>query len=120
MMDNLDAEYEQTLAGSVEEREREREEERETQAQEEATRKKNKKKRFKMMCFSCNREEYHSLKAKRRWLYSYVLGASFGLSYFVGPFPCSCCGSSRLMCRNWMSLRYWFRKRKTALASSKR
>jgi len=116
-MDNLKPDSDvPTLADAIEEKEN-RENER---IEEEHARKKNKKKRFKMMCFSCNRPEFHSLKARRRWLYSYVLGLTFGISYVVGPFSCSCCGSSRLMRRNWLSPRYWLRKRKTDLAGSKR
>lgn len=109
---DLNDDYDQTLAGSVENREYE--------DYDEPVEKKKKKKKFKMMCFSCNREEYHSIKSKRRWAHSYMLGLTFGLSVFIGPFSCSCCGHSRLMCRNWLSLRYWFRKRRTKLASSKR
>lgn len=115
-MDQTQPDYESTLAGSQEIASQEKARK---SSQDNANQSK-KKKRFKMMCFSCNRPEYHSPKSGKRWLSSYILGLTFGLKIIFGPFTCSCCGSSRLMCRNWLSLRYWFRKRRTSQASSKR
>lgn len=87
-------------------------------------RKKKKKKRFKMFCFSCNRPEYHSLKAKKGRIYSYLLGMTFGLLTFIGPFTCVCCGNYRFWCRNWLNPRFWFRnlgkKKSKRKSSSKR
>ena len=85
--------------------------------------KKKKKKRFKIFCFSCNRPEYHSMKSKKGRIYSYLLGMTFGLLTFIGPFTCVCCGSSRFWCRNWLNPRYWFRnfkKKSKRKSSSKR
>lgn len=110
-MDNLSADFDQGLNDSIEDRY-------DDNFSDDRSQKKKKKKRVKMMCFSCNRPEHHSLKAKKRWLFSFVLGMTFGLSFFIGPFTCVCCGNSRLMCRNWLNLRYWFRKGKTSRAAS--
>ena len=103
-MDNLSPDFEQTVTYEEDILEDD------NFSEEPEQKKKKKKKRFKMECFSCNRPEYHSVKAKNRLLYSYVLGLTFGLSVFIGPFTCVCCGSSRLMNRNWLNPRFWFRK----------
>lgn len=67
------------------------------------------RKTIRMKCFECNRPEGHHLAARSRWFYSFSVGMTFGLILLVGPFQCQCCGSSRLMARNELNLRYWMR-----------
>ncbi len=68
-----------------------------------------KRKKTRIFCFECNRLEGHSLYVRSRWFYSYLLGLTFGLVTIVGPYQCQCCGQKRLMCRDFLNLRYWFR-----------
>ncbi|MDB4371011.1 hypothetical protein N9Z44_02810, partial [Mariniblastus sp.] len=49
--------------------------------------------RKRLHCFNCNRSEGHFLAHKNRWFYSYLLGLTFGLISFIGPFRCQCCGA---------------------------
>ena len=67
------------------------------------------RKRRRMMCFECNRPEGHFLAIRYRWFFSYLLGLTFGLITFVGPYQCQCCGNTRLMSHNRLNLRYWAR-----------
>lgn len=53
--------------------------------------------RFRLHCFHCNRPEGHFVKYRERTIYSFFVGLTFGLIYFVGPFRCQCCGHSRLL-----------------------
>ena len=63
------------------------------------SRKGSKKKR--LYCFHCNRQENHSNPFIGAWFYSYLIGLSFGLLHFFGPFRCTCCGRNRLMFKDW-------------------
>lgn len=54
------------------------------------------KARLDLYCFSCNRRESHSHVLKRKWYYPYIVGFSFGLIKFIGPFHCVCCGTRRI------------------------
>ena len=80
---------------------------------------KRKKKHVKMMCFSCNRPEVHTLVVRKRWFFSYLLGLTFGLSLILGPFFCVCCGTTRWMCHNYLNPRYWFRMRRNKKLSGR-
>ena len=62
-----------------------------------------------MFCFSCNRYEGHSIAARNRTLYSYLVGFTFGLYYYLGRYSCHCCGSVRLARYDWLNVRYWYR-----------
>lgn len=63
--------------------------------------------RKRLHCFNCNRNEGHYLALKSRWFYSYLLGLTFGLISFIGPFRCQCCGEKRLLATNRFHPRTW-------------
>lgn len=71
-----------------------------------------------LFCFNCNRKEGHFLAKQHRWYYSYLVGLTFGLIKFVGPFQCQCCGSNRLMNTNSTNLRFWWRNFSNDVKSS--
>jgi len=58
-----------------------------------------KKKKRRMFCRGCNRMENHRRANKKTWLNSYITGLTFGLNRILGPFKCTCCGTSRLLIR---------------------
>ncbi len=78
------------------------------------------RKRIGLHCFSCNRREGHTLSHYRKMWYSYIVGMTFGLSIFFGPYRCQCCGSNRLMISNLLNPRYYFSMLKTKSGSSSR
>ncbi len=51
-----------------------------------------------LFCFHCHRPENHFLEKRFEWYYSLLIGFTFGLILFVGPFRCRCCGEQRLFC----------------------
>ena len=67
------------------------------------------KRHVKLFCFSCNRYEGHSVAARSRLLYSFLVGCSFGLYYYFGRYSCHCCGSVRLARNDWLNPRFWYR-----------
>ena len=67
------------------------------------------KRHVRMFCFSCNRYEGHSIAAKSRILYSFLVGFTFGLYYYLGRYSCHCCGTVRLARRDWLNPRFWYR-----------
>ncbi len=62
-----------------------------------------------LFCFSCNRLEDHSLAHRKEWPYSLLVGMTFGLILFFGPFRCRCCGHTRLMLNDFLNPKYWIR-----------
>jgi len=67
------------------------------------------KRHVRLFCFSCNRYEGHSVASRSRILYSFLVGFTFGLYYFLGRYACHCCGSVRLARRDWLNPRFWYR-----------
>ena len=67
------------------------------------------KRHVRLFCFSCNRYEGHSVAAKSRIIYSFLVGFTFGLYYYLGRFSCHCCGSARLTRNDWLNPRFWYR-----------
>lgn len=67
------------------------------------------KRYVRLFCFSCNRYEGHSVASRSRILYSFLVGFTFGLYYFLGRYACHCCGSVRLGRRDWLNPRFWYR-----------
>ena len=67
------------------------------------------KRHVRLFCFSCNRYEGHSVAARSRLLYSFLVGFSFGLYYYLGRYSCHCCGSVRMARRDWLNPRFWYR-----------
>jgi hypothetical protein len=63
-----------------------------------------------LFCFHCNRTEQHYNSLKGRRFYFFLMGLTFGLVYFYGPFRCRCCGHTRLFKYNRMNPRFLFRK----------
>ena len=63
--------------------------------------------RKRLHCFNCNRSESHFLAHKNRWFYSYLLGLTFGLITFIGPFRCQCCGDQRFFSTDRLHPRTW-------------
>ncbi len=61
-----------------------------------------------MYCFRCHRLERHATAFSNNWYYSYLVGMSFGLLWFLGPFRCRCCTSLRWFRFEWMHPRRWF------------
>lgn len=59
-----------------------------------------------LFCFHCNRPESHGLPTANRWFGNFILGLTFGLSRWIGPFYCRCCGNRRLMWWDEANLRY--------------
>ena len=70
---------------------------------------KRRRRHVRLFCFSCNRYEGHSVASRNRMLYSFAVGLSLGLYYFLGRFSCHCCGSVRLARRDWLNPRFWYR-----------
>lgn len=66
-------------------------------------------KKQKIFCFNCNRQEFHIMAFKGTWLHSFLLGMSFGLIRFVGPYRCTCCGKKRAMYADFCSVSYHLR-----------
>ena len=67
------------------------------------------KRHVRLFCFSCNRYEGHSIAARSRLLYSFLLGITFGVYYYLGRFSCHCCGTVRLGRYDWLNVRFWYR-----------
>lgn len=67
------------------------------------------KRHVRLFCFSCNRYEGHSIAARSRLLYSFLIGITFGLYHFLGRFSCHCCGTVRLARYDWLNVRFLYR-----------
>ncbi len=76
------------------------------------------RKRKRIYCFSCNRQEGHSLWKQHFWYYSFLSGLTFGVIKLFGPFQCQCCGHRRLMSVDMLSPRYLYRSFILGKASS--
>ena len=68
-----------------------------------------KSKKRKIYCFNCNRQEFHLMAYKGSWVHSFLVGMSFGLGRFVGPYRCTCCGKKRAMFADFCSPAYHWR-----------
>jgi hypothetical protein len=68
-----------------------------------------KKRHVRIFCFSCNRYEGHSVASRSRFFYSFLIGLTFGLYYYLGRYMCHCCGSVRLGRFDWVNPRFWMR-----------
>ena len=66
-------------------------------------------KKRKIYCFNCNRQEFHLMAYKGSWLHSFLVGMTFGLARFVGPYRCTCCGKKRAMYADYCSPSYYWR-----------
>ena len=63
-----------------------------------------------LYCFSCNRQETHSLTAPNKAIYLALIIFTFGMYYLFGTYRCHCCANARLTRHNWTNLRYWYRE----------
>lgn len=79
-----------------------------------------KKRHVRLFCFSCNRYEGHSIGSKHRFFYSFLLGLTFGLYFYLGRYLCHCCGNVRLGRYDWINPRFWFRAIRERGGGSKR
>lgn len=62
-----------------------------------------------MTCFRCNRPDFHFHGLRPRWYWSVLVGFSFGLVIFTGPYRCRCCGARRWMCWDFTHPRCWMK-----------
>lgn len=76
--------------------------------------------RTRMFCFECNRQEGHFVSESNRFIYSFILGLTFGLAYLIGPYTCQCCGSQRLFRYDRLHPYYWFQSAKHRSQRSKK
>ena len=76
-----------------------------------AVRRRNRK-RLRLFCFHCNRPEgfYHANRGT--WMYSYLIGLTFGLSRWIGPFKCRCCGHRRFFKTDRLHPKMWIKQTK--------
>ena len=78
-----------------------------------------KKRHVRLFCFSCNRYEGHSIASRHRFFYSFLIGLTFGLYFYLGRYTCHCCGSIRLGRYDWINPRYWSRALRPGGSSGK-
>ncbi|MEL7498161.1 MAG: hypothetical protein AAFN77_11155 [Planctomycetota bacterium] len=78
----------------------------EQQAAEEEDRASRKRKR--MFCFECNRQEGHFISEGNRFVFSFLVGLTFGLIYVIGPYNCQCCGAQRLWRFDSFNPAFWW------------
>ena len=71
-----------------------------------------------LYCFHCNRQEMHALAYRGSWIYSFLVGMTFSVIWAVGPFKCVCCGRTRLMMKDGLNPRYFYRHWSERAASS--
>ncbi len=71
---------------------------------------KGKSRSFDLFCFHCNRPEWHVRASVYRWGYLFLVGLTFGLIKYIGPYYCKCCGHPRLMWSNNTNPRFWLMK----------
>ena len=66
--------------------------------------------KLRLFCFHCNRSEHHYNSLKGRRFYFFLIGMTFGLVRYYGPFRCRCCGHTRLFKYDRMNPRFLFRR----------
>ena len=71
-----------------------------------------KKSRLKLFCFNCNRPESFFHANRGKWLHSYFAGLTFGISRWIGPFKCRCCGHRRYLKTDLLHPKMWIKAKK--------
>lgn len=75
-------------------------------------------KNIRLYCFACHRMEYHYNALKGKPYHHLLVGATFGLAWFFGPFRCRCCGHRRLARFNFLNPRFHYHRWKYSKGST--
>lgn len=70
---------------------------------------------FRLLCNQCSRRDFHKFAYTSRVAFGMAMIVTLGLAYFIGPFRCKCCGSTRFLRFNLPS----FKKSTTKSVRSK-